>query len=136
MRKPVLYIVRGLPGSGKTTLATKLVPPSRHREADMFWGEPYKFDKDRLPEAHEWCLAQMEELMEKRRADCCVSNTFIRRVQMMPYLACAADLKYDVQVIECHSFWKSIRGVPDDVLEAMRSGWETLNPTDLKFLSS
>ena len=51
----VLFIVRGLPGSGKTTLAKSL--GSVHFEADMYFmeGNEYKFDITKIKKAHEWC---------------------------------------------------------------------------------
>lgn len=48
-----LTLIRGLPGAGKSTLASELVsrePNTKHFEADMFFVEDgmYRFDKSKL----------------------------------------------------------------------------------------
>ena len=58
-----LYLVRGVPGAGKSTFAKNL--GCTHFETDEFFmvdGE-YKFDPSKLKEAHAWCLDQVELAM-------------------------------------------------------------------------
>ena len=55
-----LYLLRGIPGAGKSTLAKQL--GDSHFETDGFFmvdGE-YKFDPTKLRKAHEWCQSQVE----------------------------------------------------------------------------
>ena len=50
-----LILVRGIPGSGKSTFAKSL--GGTHFETDKFFmvdGE-YKFDGTKIKEAHKWC---------------------------------------------------------------------------------
>ena len=71
-----LFLLRGLPGSGKSTLAKSLV--GEHFEADMYFvrdGE-YKFDANKLSNAHKWCKISVEECMNLRYNRVIVSNTF------------------------------------------------------------
>jgi len=120
-----LYIVRGLPGSGKSTLAKRLVKSSRHFEADMFHivdGE-YKFDLDKIKEAHEWCQRSAEDAM-KEPIDIAVSNTFTRRWEYQHYINMAKTAGFAVQVVDCHGEWKSIHAVPVQTLKDMRCRWE------------
>ena len=53
-----LVLIRGLPASGKTTMASVLpMIGYKHFEADMFFevGGVYLYDAKRIGEAHAWC---------------------------------------------------------------------------------
>ena len=84
----VLYIVRGIPGSGKTTYAEGL-GLKHHYETDQFWGEDYAFDPSRLREAHQWCQDVTETALADGN-DVVVSNTFIRQWEIEPSLSISA----------------------------------------------
>lgn len=122
---PVLYIVRGLPGSGKSTIAKKLVHESKHFEADMFFMENgvYNFNPAFIKNAHEWCFNSIESMM-KTKCDCCVSNTFTQIWEFRLYIDLAIEHNYDYQVIECHGNWKNVHDVPQEVIDKMKERWE------------
>lgn len=125
--KPILYILRGLPGSGKTTLSKMFVrSDKRRREADMFHmadGE-YNFIPENAARSHEWCRLEVEKMMIESASDCSVSNTFTRREEYAPYIALADKYGFDVAVFDCHGPWKNTHDVPDDVLKKMADRWE------------
>lgn len=123
---PVLYIVRGLPGSGKSTIAKKLVHESKHFEADMFFIKDgvYNFNSTLIKDAHEWCFNSVERAM-RTRTDICVSNTFTQRWEFQPYIDLAIEHNYDYQVIECHGNWKNVHDVPQEVVDKMKERWES-----------
>jgi adenylate kinase family enzyme len=55
-----LFLLRGLPGAGKSTLAKMLVGEKDycHKEADMYFMDPYgnyRFNTMELKDAHQWC---------------------------------------------------------------------------------
>lgn len=57
---PIVVILRGLPGSGKSSVAS-LLRAHYYISMDLFWtkdGEPYKFDYNRLEEAIQWTHLQ------------------------------------------------------------------------------
>jgi len=121
---PTLYIIRGLPGSGKTTLAKKL--GCLYCEADGFFQteEGYKFDASKLPQAHAWCFAAVDEVCRGGKEDVAVSNTFTQRWEYEPYLEMAKEFGYQVQVIEVHGDFGSVHGVPEGTIARMGARWE------------
>ena len=123
----MLTIIRGLPGSGKSTLAESIKNShTKHVEADMFhlneYGD-YYFDRNRLKNAHAWCLLETERLMYCGN-DVVVSNTFTTKKEIMPYIDLANKLVVPVQIIICSGNYKSIHNVPNEVIEAMKNRWE------------
>ena len=123
-----LYIIRGLPGSGKSTLAKKLMFSFEfgyHIEADMFFIKNgiYHYDSKKIGEAHEWC---QEGAFKALSFDMTVivSNTFTRRWEIMPYVNMARQLGKTYQIIKTEGSFKNEHGVPDEVIERMRSRWE------------
>jgi predicted kinase len=120
-----LIILRGIPGSGKSTFA-KLVC-NQHVEADMFFiqdGE-YKFDASKLKAAHAWCQAKTEEWM-KKRYNVVVSNTFTQEWEMEAYYKLAEQYGYRVHSIIMENRHEGINehNVPTDKLEQMKNRFE------------
>jgi predicted kinase len=118
-----LFILRGVPGSGKTSLAESL--GGVYFEADKFFminGE-YKFDYTKLKQAHDLCRHSTEAAMSIGHERVIVSNTFTTEDQMHPYLDLAKDYGYRVVslVIENRHGNKSIHDVPEESLIAMES---------------
>lgn len=121
-----LLIIRGLPGSGKTTMARAL-DGYEHYEADMFFerdGE-YRFDPSKLKAAHSWCLSMAVSSM-RRGVNCVVSNTFTQKWEVQPYLDAAKLEGVTVRIIEATGNFKNIHSVPPDAIERMRRRWENL----------
>lgn len=124
-----LYIIRGLPGSGKTTKALdiiKLFPGTEHYEADMWFlnseGE-YKFNSSELKNAHAWCKDNVYKAMCEGKS-VIVSNTFVKRWEYMPYVELALEHNYEVEILVMSSAYKSIHGVPDEKIAQMKKSWE------------
>lgn len=124
----MLYVIRGLPGSGKTTFAEHLVSAGlikRYWEADQFFvvDGVYRFDPKRLGDAHNWCKAQVEADLDAG-VDVAVSNTFVRHWEFQPYVD-MADCRGVIRfVVAMHGGYGSVHDVPEEVLCRMRRNWE------------
>ena len=127
----ILYIVRGIPGSGKSTFAKTL--GGTHFETDNFFmvdGE-YKFDVTKLKVAHEWCqnsvnTAMILNITTDLNNTIVVSNTFTQEWEMKPYFDMAETYGYRVfsLIVENRHGGTNEHGVPDEVLTKMRERFE------------
>jgi predicted kinase len=97
-RGSAAIILRGLPGSGKSTwvqaLQAALGPTSKTciGSADHFFEQPdgsYAWEKSRLTEAHEACRRAFREGLEARCALVILDNTCVSRSEFAEYLALA-----------------------------------------------
>ena len=87
-----LFIIRGLPGAGKSTLA-KSIGVVEHYEADMYFVAPdgsYQFDVTRIKDAHQWCKDLVMMAMKRDEPKVVVSNTFTQEWEMEAYYELAA----------------------------------------------
>jgi len=123
-----LVLIRGLPGSGKSTMAKEMVANGFvHFEADMFFtvDGTYAYNPVRIQEAHAWCQRMTRQaLKEGRRV--VVSNTFTRLREMEPY-QCMVDR---IRVLEACGRWQNTHGVPAEMVDRMAQRWERLPPKD------
>lgn len=122
----ILFIVRGLPGSGKSTFASTI--SGVHFEADQFFMQDgsYKFDPSRLKDAHAWCLSQVELMMRGSESRIAVSNTFTQEWEMSSYYDLAKKHGYDVFsiIVENRHGGKNTHGVPDDKIQIMKDRFQ------------
>lgn len=122
-----LYIIRGLPGSGKTTLAKQLAGVNVC-EADEFFTTPsgnYKFDASDLAFAHLYCQNKCKDLMDRGKEIIAVSNTSSRRWEFAEYIRLAQMNYYRiVEITMTGEMYPNIHGVPEDRIEAMKERWE------------
>ena len=114
---PKLVLIRGLPGSGKSTIA-KSMAGYKHYEADMYHmvdGE-YVFDFNNIKKAHEWCQSSTLAELEKG-GRVVVSNTFTEKWEILPYI----EFGYSYSVIVARGEFENTHKVPEDVLIKMKA---------------
>ena len=117
-----LYIIRGVPGSGKTTLAQQLAG-SNYFEADQWMTSPdgtYKFDPSRLGYCHRMCQQAVAGALDSGAAVVAVSNTFVKRRDFLPYVRLAEDRGVEVEIVICDGRFGNVHGVPEATVERMR----------------
>lgn len=133
-----LYIIRGIPGSGKTTLARKIAQDNKKEgvwicEADHYFERngKYDFNPSELGKAHDYCKSQVRSAMEIGD-HVIVSNTSTRKSEYQVYLDMAKEFGYEVKIHDVFDGGKTdeelaarnVHGVPLEVIKRMRARWE------------
>lgn len=121
---PNLVLIRGLPGSGKSTIARSMAGYV-HLEADMYFetSTGYRFDPSILKDAHDWCFAETSSAL-RRGSSVVVANTFVTLAEMERYFL----LGYPTSVLEAKGDSPSAHQVDSAVLQRMRESWEPMEP--------
>lgn len=122
-----MVLVRGLPGSGKTTYAKEnfVKVGFKHFETDMFFTKDgvFRYEPGKTKQATEWCHRAVRDAV-KNTADIVVSNHFIRHWEMGYYLELAVKNKYDVVVHTCLNNNQASSLYPAELLQYMQKTFE------------
>ena len=135
-----LYIIRGLPGSGKSTLGERLAgtyvdyhpkyggPKCHNYSADDWFTDRagnYRYIPEEISDAHEDCLARVRGAMMSPSADfICVCNTFTQAWEVSRYFDLCERFNYTPVVLECQSQFGNIHGCPSEKIQEMKDRWE------------
>jgi len=129
-----LYIVRGLPGSGKSTFARSIAKPYQIFEADQYFMKrgKYNFDPTKLKDAHDDCKQRVVRRMRENLFNSIffnnivVSNTFTQDWEMKYYRSIGKRYGYKVHtiIVENRHYGTNIHGVPEDKLQVMEDRFE------------
>lgn len=120
-----LYIVRGLPGSGKSTWVRTQLHIKPFEADDFFMRDgAYHYIADMVPRAHDFCKRRCENAMKDGQEIIAVANTFVRKWEYSKYLELAEKYGYTVVIHICRGNYKNVHNVPDDVITRMRERFE------------
>jgi len=122
-KKPKLVIIRGLPGTGKSTKA-QTYEGFEHHEADHYWeenGQPYH--PGQVAKAHQQCRSRVWEDLEEGK-DVVVSNTFVTKNSLQEYLDMAAYHRVDLEIVDLTEQYGSVHNVPEEAMRRMADSWE------------
>uniref|UniRef100_W5MNM8 NEDD4 binding protein 2 like 2 n=2 Tax=Lepisosteus oculatus TaxID=7918 RepID=W5MNM8_LEPOC len=109
---PVLILMRGLPGSGKSTRAQELLssgPEGIVLSTDDYFSKEkgYTYDSALLGEAHDWNHNRAREALDQGRSPVIIDNTNLQAWEMKPYVELALERGYRVEFQEPDTSWKS-----------------------------
>lgn len=96
-----VIIMRGIPGSGKSTHAKTHYPTATICSADNYFMDNgvYRFNPTKLGEAHAMCMKQYLDALNARAEWVVVDNTNIRVSEITPYTLVARAMGYDVEIV-------------------------------------
>lgn len=128
--KPKLVLIRGLPGSGKSTIAKMLRDEFGffHVEADMCItnSSGYHFSPDTTRASHEWCY-ETTRLAMRNGMDVVVANVFSDPACFFKYFAPVNGLQPDFKILEARGEYRSVHNIPSGYIESLKSTWDQVS---------
>lgn len=133
-----VLIMRGIPGSGKTTEANRwasMVPDAVTVSADHYmFADGQDFEFDRLLKCHELCMQDYSAAL-KHAPLVIVDNTNTKFSDIIYYVQQAERFGYDFTILQVHcspkvAFKRGLHNVPLEALKAMAARiWSERLPT-------
>jgi predicted kinase len=130
-----LILLRGIPGSGKTTLGSVILRCVGSDQPDVLSADDYfidsngnyNFDVTKLKEAHNDCQVRCANKMKNEFSKIVVANTFTQEWEMKIYFDMAERYKYRVHtvIVENRHGGENVHNVPEDKLQQMKDRFET-----------
>lgn len=121
-----IVLLRGLPGSGKSTTARTFGLPTFEADDYFYDGDQYKFDASKIRDAHKSCQDRVRFAMENGINKLIVSNTFTQEWEMEFYYDLAKELNYRVisLIVENRHGNQSVHDVPQDTINKMNNRFD------------
>lgn len=141
-----LYMIIGVPGTGKTTLAKKIKEIYERndrfiniRETDEYFIDPhtkeYHFDPSKLGICHKECQrAVKHDLIEKKDVIC--SNTNLAAWERKAYFDIAREAGSKVVIVIVDEVFGNVHGVPLEKVEAMKKRFEPVSSEEFYGIKS
>ena len=126
MNKSII-IIRGLPGSGKSTVA-ELFENAHICTADDYHMVEDKYDwkPENVSIAHQKCQEKCESLMKIESPKIIIANTSTTIKEMNPYYNLATKYGYKIFsiIVENRHGGINIHNVPDEIIDKMKNRFE------------
>jgi len=129
-----LILLRGIPGSGKTTLGHVILKWMSNDTTDVLSADDYfmdengnyNFDITKIKEAHNDCQVRCANKMKNEISKIVVANTFTQEWEMEKYYEMAERYNYRVHsvIVENRHGGVNEHNVPDETIEKMRNRFE------------
>lgn len=130
--KPLLILIQGAPGAGKSTMAKKLssILHIPYFEADMWFSRngKYQYIPSQIGKAHSWCFNKVKKTLENNKSVIC-SNTLTTDWEVEHYISLADMFGANYYIIRLLSDYGTIHGTPQEIVDKMK---ENLNHTFIK----
>lgn len=114
-----LVIIRGVPGSGKTTFAKKCFHDYQYFDADSFFTDEsgnYNFIPSLASKAHHTCFQNVKLALQKKQ-NVVVANTFILAPDVDYYISQLHTIATSIRIFCMKTSFKSIHDVPLHIME-------------------
>ncbi len=127
-----VYLIRGIPGSGKTTHAKRVLHSDVVIEDDDFFTRNgvYKFIEAKLPEAQAFALKRFSlAIADRRNRDKTISvcNTFSRRWEIAPYIEACRKAGVEFSVIRMDGTFENVHDIPEYKVHNMSRSIENVD---------
>ena len=119
----IIYILRGIPGSGKSTVAESLMTKAICTADDYHVRDgEYNWKPENIKKAHEWCQRKCKRFMKANAERIVVANTSTTEKELEPYMRLAHIHGYLVfsLIVENRHGGKNGHDVPEETLNKMR----------------
>lgn len=122
-----VIVLRGIPGSGKSTYAAQHHPCAVVCSADAWFvgaDGMYRFDPRQLPQAHQACMRRFLEALQAGAPEIVVDNTATSAIEVAPYVLVGEALGAEVEIVTIRAapeaaYARQTHGVPSEAFAGM-----------------
>lgn len=130
MQTQELVLVRGIAGTGKSTLCENNFADHAYYEPDALMKDcrgNYRYDSRTFPEAVKWCYTLCDTALSEGLS-VIVSDVFLALKDIEPYFELIKHHGCKFKIIECTHYRGSVHNAPLWQIERMRAAWRVITP--------